>query len=160
MKININKLNLDRLFGVALVLKSLNAVLEIFSGLLLIIIKPEQIIKLISVFTSQEITEDPKDIIANFLIKASHGYSISANTFWVFYLLSHGIIKIILVGFLFKRQYKIYPIAIAVFILFLLYEVYKLFVGHSFSILILIIIDIIIVYLTILEYRKHHIMEG
>ena len=151
-----NKINLEELFDVALILKGLNATLEIFFGILLTIIKPEQIIKLISLTTSQEIVEDPKDLFANFLIKASHGYSISANTFWIFYLLSHGIIKIILVAFLFKRKYKIYPIAIAVFILFLLYEVYKLIVDRTISVGILIVVDTIIVYLTILEYKKHY----
>jgi len=151
-----NKINLDKLFGFALLMKGLNAILEIISSILLIIIKPEQIVKTISFFTSQEIVEDPKDFAANFLIKAFHNYSITSNTFWILYLLSHGVIKIILVIFLSKRKYKIYPVAIGVFVLFLLYEVYKLLIDGTFSIILLIIIDIITIYLTILEYKKHY----
>ena len=41
--------------------------------------------------------EDPKDFIATHLLAAAQNFSVETKNFYAFYLLSHGIVKLLLV---------------------------------------------------------------
>ena len=55
------------LFRTSVLLKGLNALLEIASGIALWIVSPAVIVRLIALLTQDEIAEDPRDMIANYL---------------------------------------------------------------------------------------------
>ena len=82
-----------------------------------------------------------------------------SKLFGALYLVTHGVIKIVLVVNLLRNRLWAYPAAIVVFILFGLYQTYYLLLGYSFWLLALTILDVIIIVLTWHEYRyrlRHH----
>lgn len=146
-------------FEIALLLKALNALLEAVSGTLLIFLNPGTANQLIERFTREELAEDPKDIIANALIHLGGSFSVSAQHFGIFYLLSHGILKLILVYLLWRKKLWAYPAAVILLCLFVAYQIYKFILTGSTVMILLTLLDVVVVVLTIIEYRnqKHGI---
>src|SRR6185312_7398437 len=102
--------------------------------------------------TQGELIEDPKDFLANFFLKSAEQLSISSQHFAALYLLSHGLIKIFLVVGLFRKKLWAYPISIAVFGVFIIYQMYRFTVTGSLWLIIFTIFDLVVVILTIHEY--------
>ena len=145
---------LDKTFKISLILKGLNGFFEVIAGALLVFIKPSVINNFIVSITQQEIGEDPKDFVANNLIKLARIFSVSSQAFWVFYLLFHGIIKLVLIVCLFKKKLWAYPTAVVLFYLFMMYQAYQYVLYHSVGMLFLTFLDGIIIILTLWEYGK------
>jgi len=142
-------------FDVSIGLKALSAGLETLAGILLLIINPETINHWVVNLTQGELTEDPADKISNFLVHASAGLSANGEWFAALYLLSHGVIKLLLIVALFQKKLWAYPLAMVVFALFLAYQMYRYFLlGHSVWMLLLSILDVFVIALTYLEYRN------
>jgi uncharacterized membrane protein len=142
-----------KLFRVGIILKGIDGVLEIIGGFLFLIISPPALNKIIYYLTRHELSEDPKDVIANYLIRAARDFSISNQLFGFIYLLSHGIIKIVLIFSLWKRRLWSYPVAVIFFGLFGTYQMYKYYLDHSFGWILLTILDVFVITLTLVEYR-------
>ena len=70
-----NEKYIHRIFDISLILKGAHSVIEIVGGFLVLFISQEYIFKLVLSVTSGEISDDPKDFFANFLIKASNDFS-------------------------------------------------------------------------------------
>ena len=107
------------LFEGSVILKGIHAIIEIILGFLVLFISQNFIIQTAIKITNEELSEDSKDFIANYLVHASQNFSISSKHFIAFYLLSHGIIKGILVFNLLKKKLWAYPTSIFIFGLFM-----------------------------------------
>ena len=68
-------------FEISLLLKGIQAVLEIISGFIVFFTPTSTILKLITLFTTEELIEDPRDLIAQYLIKTVGDLSISGQHF-------------------------------------------------------------------------------
>jgi uncharacterized membrane protein len=145
----------DKAFRVSLYLKGLDGVLETLGGILLLIIKPEQINHLAHWLTQGELSEDPHDFIASHILKTAHHLSGSSLAFGAIYLLSHGVVKIVLVFEVMRDHLWAYIGLIGVTALFVIYQTYRMAVEFSISLLLLTIFDLLIIYLTQREYRRH-----
>ncbi|MGE5474892.1 MAG: DUF2127 domain-containing protein [Ignavibacteriales bacterium] len=141
-------------FEIGILIKGIDGILEIIGGFLLLFFNPVKFNNLVILLTQHELSEDPKDLIANFLLRISHDFSISAQHFAVFYLISHGIVKFILVSLLWKKKILAYPLTIAFLIIFIIYQVYRYTFSHSFWLVILTIFDAVMIVLTLIEYKK------
>lgn len=69
------------------------------------------------------------------------------------YLISHGLVKVVLVIALWMEKLWAYPLAIFVFAAFVLYQMLRFTHTHSIGLVLLTIFDLAIIYLTWLEYR-------
>ena len=138
-------------FFVSLVLKGLNAFIEILGGALLLM--SGTVTGIIAFFTRKELLEDPTDIIANFIQHATPYLSAHTQLFIAIYLLVHGIVKAILVVELLRNRIRAYPLAIGVFSAFAAYEIYRYWYSHSLFLLTLIIFDVMLIALAWHEYR-------
>jgi uncharacterized membrane protein len=143
-----------KFFQVGIILKGIDGVLEIIGGFLILVISPQTLNKIVYLLTQHELSEDPKDIVANYLIHAANHFSVSSQVFGFVYLLSHGIIKIILIVSLWKQRLWSYPVAMIFFALFGMYQMYKYYLEHSLGWIVLTILDIFVIVLTWLEYRQ------
>ncbi len=114
---------------------------------------PEQINRALLFLLQHELSEDPRDMIANFVIKASGHLSGRTQFLGSLYLLSHGVIKAAIVTSLWRNGLWVYPAAIVFFLVFISYQVYRYTFSHSFWLIALTIFDVIIVVLTWIEYR-------
>ncbi len=144
---------LHEAFEIGIFLKGIDGLLEIVSGGLLFLLTPTRVNQLIHLLTQHELSEDPKDLLANYLVSAAQHFSVSTQLFDAVYLLSHGIVKIALVTALWKRQLWAYPIAIVFFALFGAYQVYQYTHDHAVSLILLTVLDLGVILLTWHEYR-------
>ena len=145
---------LDRLFEIGIILKGLDGILEASGGLLLLAVTPATINTLAARLTQHELSEDPRDVIANHLLGFTHGLTGSAVTFAAVYLLLHGITKIALVAALLRNQMWAYPWMIGFLLIFIGYQLYRIVLSPTFSLSVLTIFDAFIVWLTWREWRK------
>jgi len=88
---------LDRAFYVSLILKGLDGVLELIGGILLLVVTPAQIGAIARFLTLHELSEDPRDFIANTVLSLVAGLNVSVALFGAIYLFLHGVVKVVLV---------------------------------------------------------------
>ena len=141
-------------FQVGLILKGLFAISEIIGGIAIIFLNPDKVNQLISVITKNELIEDPNDIFMNFLLSHIHAFSVNSQQFAIIYLLAHGIIKLVVICLLWAKKTWAYPLSIIVFTGFIVYQMYHYTSSHSVMLLVLTAVDIIMIALTIIEYRN------
>jgi uncharacterized membrane protein len=141
-------------FDVGIFFKGFDGVLEIVGGLLLFLVKPETISRIISALTQHELNEDSHDLVARALGRLADQVSADSQTFAGVYLLSHGVIKVFLVEALFRGRLWAYPTAIAFFAVFIAYQMYRYALEPSVGMIVLSVLDLIVIGLTWLEYRR------
>jgi len=141
-------------FEIGLLLKGIDGLLEIIGGILLTVLNPQRMNRMVSFFTQHELSEDPKDTVANFLVALGHSFSISAQQFAAVYLISHGAIKLILILLLWKKKLWAYPLSILFLVLFIIYQIYHYTFTHSASMILLTLLDTVMIILTYLEYKR------
>jgi uncharacterized membrane protein len=141
-------------FEIAILLKGIHAVMEVVGGVLLWLVRPETLNRWIHLLTQNELAEDPKDLIANLLVRTGQHYSVNAQHFGVFYLLSHGLVKVVLVLLLWRRKLWAYPLAVAVLVLFIAYQVFRFTSTRSAFLIFLSAFDALMVWLTLSEYAR------
>jgi len=146
---------LDRIFDVSLTLKGIDGLLEVLGGVFFLFLSPDRLNAIVRFLTQHELSEDPHDFIATHIVRYAHTITGSVSLFLAAYLLSHGIVKIVLVVAVLKEQLWAYPWLIAFLLIFIAYQVYQLALKPSVGLVLLTLFDLFIVYLTVLEYRKH-----
>ena len=143
-----------RTFEVGLVLKGLDGVLEVIGGVLLLVLSPQAIAHLARVLTAHELSEDPHDLFARYLLHTTGHLTTSTTLFGAIYLLSHGAAKVVLVAFVLRDKLWAYPWLIALLVAFIGYQLYRITAVHfSVGLTALTIFDIALVYLTWREYQ-------
>ena len=149
--------NIHLAFEVSLWLKGLFALLEIVAGIAAYFVSQEFLFGIVLWFTlwitKGEFAEDPRDVVANFLLLAVENFSVSTQKFAAAYLLGHGIIKLWLIVGLLRGKLGYYPVAIIVFVLFITYQLYRYTLTHSPWLLAITVLDILVIWLTWHEYR-------
>jgi len=142
------------LFDVGVLVKGIDGVLEIIGGALLFLVDPRQLHHLARLLLQHELSEDPNDVVATYLLHTAQHLSTSTETFAAAYLLWHGVVKVGLVTGLLLRQRWAYPAAIVAFLLFLGYQLYRYTHTYSPELLALSVVDVFIIVLTWLEYGR------
>lgn len=148
-------------FRIGVFLKGIHSILDLIGGILLLIVNPAAITQLIVWLTQGELTEDPHDFVANILLRFGNSLSISGNEFVALYLLSHGVIEIILVIALLKNKLWAYPWSLIVLGIFVLYQIYLLVFSFSIGFAALTVFDLGVLWLIWREYEivKRHAYE-
>jgi uncharacterized membrane protein len=139
---------------VSVVLKGLNAALEIVGGVAVLAVSPAFILHIVALLTQDELTEDPRDFVANYLLSAANHMSLGGQLFAAIYLLSHGVIKLGLVWALLKYKLWAYPLSIAVFGAFIVYQLYRFTFTHRPGLIALSAFDLLVISLICFEYRS------
>lgn len=143
-------------FELSLALKGTFALVEIATGIFAYFVTRDFLLDLVQGIVRTELTEDPRDFVANYLIHASQGLSVTTQHFTAFYLFSHGVIKLWLIIGLWRKKPVYYPAAIVVFSLFILYQLYRYSFTHSLSLLLITVLDVFVIGLTWIEYKHLH----
>jgi uncharacterized membrane protein len=146
---------LDRTFFVSLIVKLADGVLELVGGVVLLVLTPSQIQRAVAAVTRGELTEDPNDLVANLLVRYTGQLNVSLTVFGAWYLLVHGVVKVLLVAAVLRDHLWAYPWLIGFLVAFIGVQGYELVVHFSWGLLLLTVFDVFIVYLTVREYRRH-----
>src|SRR5215471_541864 len=107
--------NVRLVFEISLVLKAILAVFEVIGGIFVYFVSQEFLLSIARAITAGELAEDPRDLIANYLLHSAQNLSISTQHFTAFYLLSHGVPKLFVISGLLRQRLWYYPTALAVF---------------------------------------------
>ena len=145
---------LDRAFEVGIILKGLDGILEVIGGLLLLLVSPATINQIARALTQHELSGDPHDFLATHILHFAGELTGGALLFPAAYLLSHGVVKIVLVTALLMNKIWAYPWMIAFLVIFIVYQLYRMTFALSIGLVGLTIFDIVVVWLTYREYRK------
>jgi uncharacterized membrane protein len=140
-------------FDVGVLLKGIDGILEIVAGVFLLLVPLNDVRRFLIWATGKELSEDPKDFVATHLVRLANTLSVSGYRLTIAYLLIHGFVKVFLVYMLFKRRLWAYPTAIAVFAAFGVYQIYQYTISHSLLLVALTILDVVVIVLTVWEYR-------
>jgi uncharacterized membrane protein len=108
---------------------------------------------ILSFLIKGELIEDPTDFWATHVQHVLPYFSTHGQLYASFYLLSHGIIKIILVVSLLRNKLWAYPATIVTLFLFITYQLYRLSYGFSLVLVLLTLFDTLIIYLIWHEYK-------
>jgi uncharacterized membrane protein len=137
------------------VVKGLAGILEVADGILLLFLSPHAIQHLARMLTVHELSEDPHDLIARYLLHTTAHLNTGITIVGAIYLLSHGIAKIVLVALVLRDKLWAYPWLIALLLAFIAYQLYRITVVHfSVGLTLLTIFDAFLVWLTWREYHS------
>lgn len=155
MKKSFNKDTMLKIsFYGGMAIKAVNAFIEFIGGFFMLILSHDMINRLIWLAAIYELREDPNDLVMNYFINLGNNLSISSQHSAALYMLIHGTTKLFFIWLLVKRKLWAYPLSAIVFSLFIVYEIYSFTFSHSILMLFMIIIDIAIVAVIILEYKR------
>jgi uncharacterized membrane protein len=140
-------------FEVTLVLKAVFAVVETLAGIGTCFLTRQLLFRLVERITREELLEDPRDFIANYLLHSAQHFSVSTRNFTAVYLLAHGVIKLWLIIGLLRQRLWYYPVAMAIFGLFIVYQLYRFTLTHSIWLVLITAVDLLVIVLTWHEYR-------
>ena len=127
-------------FEIGVILKGLNGLVELIGGTLMLVFPPSA--------------------VRTFIVDLSHRpefaekLSSHDERFAAIYLLSHGIIKAVLVYGLLTDQLWAFPWAIAIFTAFGVYQMVHYFIQPSVWMIVLTVLDVFVILLTIAEWRR------
>lgn len=80
-------------------------------------------------------------------------FSVAEHNFYAFYLLSHGLVKSVIVYGLLREKLWAYPATFAVFGAFIAYQLYRYSFTHDPALIALSIFDLFVIVLAVHEYR-------
>src|SRR5258708_35146725 len=141
-------------FAISVISKGVAGALEIVAGTLLFLINPLQVHDIVRILTQHELSEDPHDLVASYLLNSAQHLSAGAHVFAATYLLWHGVVKVVLVAALLLKQRWAYPSAILAFLLFLTYQLYRYSHTLAPELLVLSVFDVVVIVVTWLEYSR------
>jgi uncharacterized membrane protein len=104
--------------------------------------------------TQHELSEDPNDFVATHLLRLAGGLTGSSVRFGAVYLLSHGIVKVVLVYALLRNKLWAYPWMIGFLVAFIGYQLYRIVLAPAGGLIALTVFDVLVAWLTLREYRR------
>lgn len=141
-------------FETGVLIKSFIGVFELLGGVLFAFSGDLVANNFIIYMAQQEVAEDPNDFIATHVISAANDLQPNANIFPVIYLISHGIINILLSMALFRNKMWAFPLAIFGFGFFIVYQIYRYLHTYSLALLALTLFDIFLLVFVWLQYKN------
>jgi uncharacterized membrane protein len=148
-----NEKRIHQIFAVSVSLKGLHALFEIAAGVAVYLTSTETIVGWITSWSNGEIAEERHDWIASHLLRFAETFSVAKHDFYALYLLSHGLVKGVLVIGLLKEKLWAYPASFVVFGAFIAYQLYRYSFTHDAGLIVLSIFDLIVIALAVHEYR-------
>jgi len=145
------KTGLDRAFEITLLYKGIDGLLETISGIAFLFIKPEFVVRLAHGIVGYH----PHNFIGKHILESAQHFGKGAAIFAALYLLSHGVVKVVLVAAIWREKLWAYLGLIIVTAAFTLYQLYDIiFRKPTFSFIALTLFDFLVIYLTAKEYTK------
>ena len=149
----IRETDIHRIFELALFLKAAHSVIEIGGGVALLLTSTQAILAFADLLTRAELLEDPSDRVANYIFHTAEALSTADKSSAAFFLLSHGTVKLFLVGAVMLGKFWAYPTFMIALGGLIAYQTYQLAGGFSGPLLALTILDAVVLWLTWHEYR-------
>jgi uncharacterized membrane protein len=145
---------LERVYRLGILLKGVDGLIELVSGLSLWLAPAILRAVLVPVVRTESDDAGLRVLIAHAAGRLDDTLARGSSFFVIFFLLSHGIVKLVLVYCLLKEYLWVYPYALAVLGLFAVYQIVVLVQSPSVALVVLAILDIVIILLVWREWRS------
>lgn len=145
-------------FKIGVWLKAIITVGELVAGTLLAFFSYANLYKIISFLADDGLTENPRNFIWDYVARSFQNFTATPQAIWVFIFLSHGLVKIFLVGGLLRDRLWSYPASAIIFMLFVFYQIYQYAFTPSIFLIIVSAFDLVLIGLILHEYshkRRH-----
>ena len=143
-----------KVFWIGIIFKAVDGILEAVGALVLIAVSRRSIIDFVYNFFQHELSQDPTDWLARHLLGLVYHFSASEKVFAIAYLLTHGLIKLVLVVSIWYSKLWAYPLAGIAFSAFVVYQMVRFAYTHSILMLVLTAIDLVIIALLWPEHKR------
>ena len=144
---------LHQAFEVAILVKGVDGLLETIGGLMLLFLPLHSLNDMVAFLIEKELSTDPADWIVNVLDHASAAISTDTKRFASVYLISHGLVKLLLVFALWREKRWAFPVALVFMALFVAYQLFRFTHTHSLWLLVFASIDVVVAWLVWREYK-------
>ncbi len=145
----------DRFFNLGIIIKAINGLWETITGFLFLFLSKATFSYWFYAVAQNELLEDPNDRLINFLTHSFQNFSINTKTFVAIFLLASGILNIFLVIQLLRKKYWAYLATIWIMLVFMIYQVFRIYIHHSLVLTIITIYDAIFIVVIWHEYKNH-----
>jgi uncharacterized membrane protein len=145
---------LDKTYELGILIKGIDGLLELIGGILVLTLSSSSINGITRFLTQNELQKDPHNYIAVHIVKAGTHLASGHNFFAAAFLLTHGLVKVVLVICLLLNKLWAYPWALVILSLFLIYQIYQLVTAPTISMAFLSVLDAIIIFLVYREWLK------
>jgi len=146
---------LHRTFLLGIGAKGIFGLLELLGAVLSFVISPAQIHAFATWVTAKEIQEDPKAVIAQFILHLGTSVNVSQTHYMAIYLGIHGLVKVLLVLALLRDKRWAYPWMLVALIAFIATQTWQMVAGFTWGLAILTAFDVFILWLTYREWNLH-----
>jgi uncharacterized membrane protein len=144
---------LDKTYEIGLILKAVNGTFELIGGILVLALSPNAINGVTRFLTESALETNPHNYIAVHIAKAGADLASGHNIFAAAFLLTHGLVKVVLVFCLLTNRLWAYPWALVLLSVFLVYQAYQLITSPSLGMAFLTVLDIFIIWLINREWK-------
>lgn len=161
VRFKMNERRIHQVFELSVLLKGAHALLECLGGASLALIGTDTIAGFANELAQYGLRKDSDDFIATHLLTWAQDFSVATKHFYAFYLLSHGLIKLLLVIGLLKGKLWSYPASLIVLGLFIAYQLYRFSYTHGAGLIVLSAFDVLVLVLIWHEYKlvRHHLPQ-
>jgi uncharacterized membrane protein len=139
---------------IILILKWLFSIAQIWAWILALFIGFAKIQSILILLAWRELTEDSTDFIALHIMSLAHNAPLSVGTFIALYIIVEWAAKLLLIWGVYKENRVLIPIALCIFAIVILYQVYLFITWHSFYIVWFIILDCLLLWVIWKEYIR------
>lgn len=141
-------------FQLSILLKGLFALFESITGATLYFVPRRMLNRIAVTIGTLDLSQNRHDFINVHLRHLLAGVTGTGRHFAAAYLISHGVVKIVLVVELLRNRLWAYPLMIVVIGVFVGYQCYRFSLTHSPAMAALTVFDLGVIALTALEYRE------
>jgi uncharacterized membrane protein len=144
---------INRYFHISVFIKGFISLAEIVVGILAIFVPVSYVTNIVIYFAQGELNEDAGGFIASHIITLAQELGTISGIFIAVYLLSRGLIKVLLIVGMLKNKLWAYPSSLVVLAMFVLYQLYQIVTTHSWLLVGLTIFDLIVMWFIWKEYE-------
>lgn len=141
-------------FQLSIVLKGLFALFESIIGATLYFVPRRMLNRIAVTIGTLDLSRNRHDFINEHLRHSLASITGTGRHFAAAYLISHGVVKVVLVVELLRNRLWAYPLMIVVIGTFVGYQCYRFALTHSLAMAALTVFDLGVIVLTTLEYRE------
>ena len=145
---------IHQVFVISVLAKAVHALIEIAGGIALGFFNTDTIVRWL-----YRASEDKPDWIEDSVTKFATAFTGQEHGYYVFFLVSHGIVNLALVVGLLRERLWAYPATLAVLTLFIAYQLFRFTHVHDPGLILFSVLDLIVMALAWHEYQlvKRHL---
>lgn len=140
-------------FRISIIIKGLISLAEIAAGASVLFVPVSSFTDFVIRLAQGELIEEPGNFIATHAVTYANQLAIASTSFIALYLLSRGLIKLVLVVALLRNKLWAYPSSLIALGGLMMYQTYQIFTGFSGFIVALTIFDLLVMWLIWEEYK-------